>query len=63
MSARIIEFNKKMIGKRILVISGEYEGPAKIVEVIDEENFLVEVSKTKENIEVSMYDIRSPESA
>lgn len=62
MSAKIIEFNKKMIGKRILVVSGEYEGPAKIVEVIDEENFLVE-TKDSQKFEVSMFDIRSLENA
>ena len=62
MSAKIIEFNKRMIGKRILVVSGEYEGPAKIVEVIDEENFLVE-TKDSQKFEVSMFDIRSLENA
>ena len=62
MSNKIIEFNKRMIGKRILVVSEEYEGPAKIVEVIDEENFLVK-TKDSQKLEVSMFDIRSPENA
>ena len=62
MSNKIIEFNKRMIGKRILVVSEEYEGPAKIVEVIDEENFLVK-TKDSQKFEVSMFDIRSPENA
>jgi hypothetical protein len=62
MSNKIIEFNKRMIGKRILVVSGEYEGPAKIVEVIDEENFLVQ-AKDSQKFEVSMFDIRSLENA
>ena len=62
MNTKIIEFNKRMIGKRILVVSGEYEGPAKIVEVIDEENFLVQ-AKDSQKFEVSMFDIRSLENA
>mgnify|MGYP001168106666 FL=1 len=62
MSKKIIEFNKRMIGKRILVVSEEHEGPAKIVEVIDEENFLVE-TKDSQKFEVSMFDIRSLENA
>jgi hypothetical protein len=62
MSNKIIEFNKRMIGKRILVVSGEYEGPAKIVEVIDAENFLVQ-AKDSQKFEVSMFDIRSLENA
>ena len=52
-----------MIGKKVIVVNCGEEIKGKIVDVVDEENFLVEVSKTKENIEVSMYDIRSPESA
>lgn len=62
MNTKIIEFNKRMIGKRILVVSGEYEGPAKIVEVIDEENFLVQ-AKDSQKFEVSMFDIRSLKNA
>tara|TARA_R100000406_G_scaffold87654_1_gene72478 strand:- start:214 stop:402 length:189 start_codon:yes stop_codon:yes gene_type:complete len=61
--SQTINFNKKMIGKKVIVVNSGEEIKGKIVDVVDEENFLVEVSKTKENIEVSMYDIRSPESA
>lgn len=61
--SQTINFNKKMIGKKVIVVNSGEEIKGKIVDVIDEENFLVEVSKTKQNIEVSMYDIRSPESA
>lgn len=61
--SQTINFNKKMIGKKIIVVNSGEEIKGKIIDVIDEENFLVEVSKTKENIQVSMYDIRSPESA
>ena len=61
--SQTINFNKKMIGKKVIVVNSGEEIKGKIVDVVDEENFLVEVSKTKENIEVSMYEIRSPESA
>ena len=61
--SQIINFNKKMIGKNVVITNNNQTVKGKIIDVVDEENFLVEVSKTKENIEVSMYDIRSPESA
>lgn len=61
--SQIINFNKKMIGKNVVITNNNQTVKGKIIDVVDEENFLVEVSKTKENVEVSMYDIRSPESA
>ena len=61
--SQIINFNKKMIGKNVVITNNNQTVKGKIIDVLDEENFLVEILKSKEKVEVSMYDIRSPESA
>ncbi len=54
----IIDFNKKMIGKRVSV-EDNMSWRGVIVGVVDEENFLVKNRDDDETHEVSMFDIRS----
>lgn len=51
-----IEYNKKSLDKDIYVVSAD--GHGKIVDVIDEETFLVLMDKTREVKEVDIFDIR-----
>ena len=53
-----IEYNKKMIGKKVLVISKpSYE--AVIVDIVDENTFAVQRKFSSKVIHVDIYNIRS----
>ena len=55
-----IEFNKRMIGKRVSLLNMQELTIGKILEVLDEDNFIVE-TPDGEKIIASIYDIRSLE--
>ena len=55
-----IEFNKRMIGKRVSLLNMQDLTIGKILEVLDEDNFIVE-TPDGERITASIYDIRSLE--
>lgn len=55
-----IEFNKRMIGKRVSLLNMQELTIGKILEVLDEDNFIVE-TPDGEKITASIYDIRSLE--
>ncbi len=55
-----IDYNKKMVGKSVLVESGkESQWKGKVVSVLDEDTFLVSNPKTGATFKVSIYDVRS----
>ncbi len=57
-----IEFNKRMIGKKVSLLNMQDLTIGKILEVLDEDNFIVE-TPDGEKITASIYDIRSLEDA
>lgn len=53
-----IEYNKKMIGKKIIVISKpSYE--AVVVDIVDENTFAVQRKLSSKIIHVDIYNVRS----
>tara|TARA_Y100001972_G_C7637229_1_gene320010 strand:+ start:46 stop:234 length:189 start_codon:yes stop_codon:yes gene_type:complete len=55
-----IDYNKKMVGKSVLVeSSGANQWKGKIVSVLDEDTFLISNPKTGITFKVSIYDVRS----
>ena len=57
-----IEFNKRMIGKKVSLLNMQDLTIGKILEVLDEDNCIVE-TPDGEKITASIYDIRSLEDA
>tara|TARA_B100001939_G_C16841304_1_gene573221 strand:+ start:808 stop:1005 length:198 start_codon:yes stop_codon:yes gene_type:complete len=55
-----IEFNKRMVGKKVSLLNMQDLTIGKILEVLDEDNFIVE-TPDGEKITASIYDIRSLE--
>jgi len=55
-----IEFNKRMIGKKVSLLNMQDLTIGRILEVLDEDNFIVE-TPDGEKITASIYDIRSLE--
>lgn len=56
-----IDYNKKMLGKKVSVENSPSPWEGAIVGVIDEENFSVKKDSSGKIYAVSMYDIRSLE--
>ena len=56
-----LSFNKRMIGKRVLVLGSSKEWKGVVLNVLDEETFEVENVKTKELENVDMFRIRTLE--
>lgn len=54
-----IDYNKKMVGKSVLVEDEHSPWKGKIVSVLDEDTFLVSNPKTGATFKVSIYDVRS----
>ena len=56
-----ISYNKRMIGRRVLVLDSLKEWKGVVLNVVDEETFEVENVKTKELENVDMFRIRTLE--
>lgn len=54
-----IDFNKKMLGKKVSVETNGEPWVGQIVEIVDEDNFAVLSSFTGKIQTISIYDIRS----
>jgi hypothetical protein len=54
-----IDYNKKMLGKEVLVKSLSSEWLGKVIEVLDDENVLVMNKEDEQPFNVNIYDIRS----
>lgn len=55
-----LEFNKKLIGKIVYVLESDHTWRGKVLDVVDESTFLVEmIDNPKESpVTVDIYDIR-----
>ena len=56
-----ISYNKRMIGRRVIVLDSLKEWKGVVLNVVDEETFEVENVKTKELENVDMFRIRTLE--
>jgi len=56
---RVLEIHRKMIGKTVRVLDGDYSWIGKVMEVLDEQNFSVKRSKEADPKKINMFDIRS----
>tara|TARA_Y100000401_G_scaffold14033_1_gene9545 strand:+ start:271 stop:468 length:198 start_codon:yes stop_codon:yes gene_type:complete len=56
-----LSYNKRMIGRRVLVLDSLKEWKGVVLNVVDEETFEVENVKTKELENVDMFRIRTLE--
>ena len=59
MSSNKIEINKKMIGKRVLVISKPANYTGVVIDAINSDQLQVKKDHTKQIMDVDIYDIRS----
>tara|TARA_Y100000401_G_C8307445_1_gene217774 strand:+ start:481 stop:669 length:189 start_codon:yes stop_codon:yes gene_type:complete len=55
----LLDLNKKMIGKRVTVVTGETEYKGVIIDAIDSETFQIKKDKSSKLIEVNIFDVRS----
>ena len=55
----LLDLNKKMIGKRVTVITGKTEYKCVIIDAIDSETFQIKKDKSSKLIEVNIFDVRS----
>lgn len=55
----LLDLNKKMIGKRVTVITGKTEYKGVIIDAIDSETFQIKKDKSSKLIEVNIFDVRS----
>ncbi len=55
----LLDLNKKMIGKRVTVITGKTEYEGVIIDAIDSETFQIKKDKSSKLIEVNIFDVRS----
>ena len=56
-----LSYNKRMIGRQVLVLESSKEWKGVVLNVVDEETFEVENVKTKELENVDMFRIRTLE--
>ena len=56
-----LSYNKRMIGRKVLVLESSKEWKGVVLNVVDEETFEVENVKTKELENVDMFRIRTLE--
>tara|TARA_R100000008_G_scaffold84123_2_gene70797 strand:- start:1133 stop:1330 length:198 start_codon:yes stop_codon:yes gene_type:complete len=56
---KVLEIHRKMIGKTVRVLDGNYSWIGKVTEVLDEQNFSVKRNKEADPKTVNMFDIRS----
>tara|TARA_R100000353_G_C6476520_1_gene187959 strand:+ start:800 stop:988 length:189 start_codon:yes stop_codon:yes gene_type:complete len=55
----LLDLNKKMIGKRVTVVTGKTEYKGVIIDAIDSETFQIKKDKSSKLIEVNIFDVRS----
>ena len=55
----LLDLNKKMIGKRVTVVTGKTEYQGVIIDVLDSETFQIKKDKSSKLIEVNIFDVRS----
>lgn len=55
----LLDLNKKMIGKRVSVVTEKTEYQGVIIDVIDPETFQIKKDKSSKLIEVNIFDVRS----
>jgi hypothetical protein len=58
-SEDLLNLNKKMIGKRVTVVTGKTEYQGVIIDVLDSETFQIKKDKSSKLIEVNIFDVRS----
>ena len=59
MSSKNIEINKKMIGKRVLVINKPNNYTGVVVDCISSDQLQIKRDKSKQIVDVDIYDVRS----
>ena len=55
----LLDLNKKMIGKRVTVVTGKTEYKGVIIDAIDSETFQIKKDKSSKLIEVNIFNVRS----
>jgi hypothetical protein len=58
-SEDLLNLNKKMIGKRVTVVTGKTEYKGVIIDVLDSETFQIKKDKSSKLMEVNIFDVRS----
>jgi|TARA_S200002703_G_C3803220_1_gene248345 hypothetical protein len=58
-SEDLLNLNKKMIGKRVTVVTGKTEYQGVIIDVLDSETFQIKKDKSSKLMEVNIFDVRS----
>tara|TARA_R100000005_G_C4955755_1_gene174370 strand:- start:404 stop:592 length:189 start_codon:yes stop_codon:yes gene_type:complete len=58
-SEDLLSLNKKMIGKRVTVVTGKTEYQGVIIDVLDSETFQIKKDKSSKLMEVNIFDVRS----
>jgi len=59
MSSKNIEINKKMIGKRVLVINKPNNFTGVVVDCISSDQLQIKRDNSKQIVDVDIYDVRS----